>query len=191
MRIACRPTMPEGRKALALAVLLAVGSVVWSSLGSGPFTEVSPLPAAAAVQQANELADQDVPGPVARPPLESVEPQRTEAGAPSDFSVVPKEAAPVREMLEAVRRRDLVALRDIYTPAIQQRIQKKGWSNHADEMVAAMTKFFGGLDPTAYGYSFLGDGERGVVKLYRSDSGASPGAMRVVRDGDRWLLDER
>lgn len=57
-------------------------------------------------------------------------------------------------------------------------------------MVAIMTQHFGGVDPTAYGYTYLGNSERGVVKLYRRGHGAAPGEMRVVRVGDRWLLDE-
>jgi hypothetical protein len=174
--------------ALALALALAVALGVWFSLGGWLSADVSPPPAEAA-QQTSKSSDQDVPGPLASSPSEPVL-QRTEAGAPSDFSVVPKEAAPVREMLQAVRDHDLVALRDLYSAAVQQRIQKKGWGKYADDMVALMTQHFGGVDPTAYGYSFLGNGEGGLVKLYRSDHGAAPGGMRVVRVGDRWLLDE-
>jgi hypothetical protein len=188
MRVADRPTVSAWRKALALAIALAVAVGVWFSLGGWLFADVSPPPAEAA-QQTSKSSDQDVPGPLEWTPSEPVL-QRTEAGAPSDFSVVPKEAAPVREMLRAVRDHDLIALRNLYSAAVQQLIQKKGWGKYADDMVAIMTQHFGGVDPTAYGYSFLGNGERGVVKLYRSDHGAAPSEMRVVCVGDRWLLDE-
>src|SRR5262249_881087 len=112
------------------------------------------------------------------------------AGAPADFSAVPKEAQPVCEMLRAVARRDFAALRDLYSPALRQRIEERGWSRYAEDLATMMTQQFGGVDPTAYGYSFFGNGEGGVVKFYRSDQGPAPSQMSVVRDGDRWLLDE-
>jgi hypothetical protein len=189
MRVADGPKVAESRKALALViVVLAAAAGVWFSQEGLQTTEVFPT-SAPGVQQTSELADKDAFGPLGPPRWGEVL-QRREAGAPSDFSVVPKEAEPVRDMLQAVRRRDLVALRDLYSPALQRRIQKWGWSNYADGMAAILTQRFGGVDPTAYGYSFLGSGERGVVKLYRSDHGTAPGEMRVVRDGERWLLDE-
>ena len=192
MRVADRPTVTASRKVLALAIALAVALGAWFSLGGRLSADVAPPPAEAAqrASQSSKSSDLDVPGPLERSPSEPVL-QRTEAGAPSDFLVVPKEAAPVREMLQAVRDRDLVALRDLYSAAVQQRIEKEGWGNYADDMFAIMTHRFGALDPTAYGYSFLGNAERGVVTLHRSDHGSAPGKMRVVCVGDRWLLDER
>lgn len=186
MRLADGPNVAESRKVLALLIgVLVLGAVVWFPQACLQPTEVLP-PSAQAVQQTSESADKDAPGP---PRSEEVF-QRTQPGAPSDFSVVPKEAEPVREMLQAVRRRDLVALRDLYSPDLQRRIQQRGWSKYADDMATILTQQYAGLDPTAYGYRFSGSGERGVVKLYRSDHGAAPGEMRVVRDGERWLLDE-
>lgn len=188
MRVADRRTVPSWRVALALAIALALALGVWFSLGDWLSVGVSPPPAEAA-QELGKSSDQDVPRPLASSPSEPVL-QRTEAGAPSDFSVVPKEAAPVREMLRAVRDHDLVALRDLYSASVQRRIQKKGWGKYATDMVAIMTQLFGAVDPTAYGYSFLGNAERGVVRFHRPDHGAAPSEIRVVCVGDRWLIDE-
>lgn len=115
---------------------------------------------------------------------------RTEPGAPEDFAVVPKQAEPVRAMLQAIVRRDLTALPPLYTPAIRERIQRLGWSSYVEQVAAAMAAEAFSLDASSYGYRYVGTEKRGIVKFHRQDRGKVPNGMHVVRDGERWLIDE-
>ncbi|MFY9345847.1 MAG: hypothetical protein WAT39_25370 [Planctomycetota bacterium] len=177
------------------AALLAWGACVWIALSSSstidapgdPRVDGQPTRPAAGL------------GPTLSPGTATTLP-RTAAGAPFDFAVVPTQAQPVRAMLEAVRRRDVAALAALYSPAIQQRIEKRGWREYAEAVDSVMTLHFGGVAPTAWGYSYRGTAERGAVRLHWPDDGSeanlvvgerrAPVEMRVVHDGDRWLLDE-
>ncbi len=189
MLAAHRQGMDPGRKLLGLACVLAVVAGLWMSLGGSETAGVAAT-RGAATQPARETIQEDVPGLIV--PLRSPERfERTQAQALSDSATVPPEARPVWDFMHALQRRDLVALADLYSLDVRQRIQKKGWSEYFDEVAPFVTHHLGTLDPSAFNYSFSGNAKEGLVKIGRPGHAADPATMRVLCVGDRWLLNER
>ncbi len=141
-----------------------------------------------------------VPPPARDPlPREEHTPQTPAAAAPApvlsdlptnaQLGIERPEARPVGLMLWAARRRAEDVVATLYSERLGARIARQGWREHTLEMSIATERLYGDYSLEDFGYRFDGTRTEGVVRIVHR--GETKGSMRVAREGDRWVLDER
>jgi hypothetical protein len=106
---------------------------------------------------------------------------------------IPTEARPLSELINAVVNSDVEAIKNLFVPRIKEEFEKMGWDEVMIEYKKAFSKQeFKEIDLTKIKFEFksksTGELPQGDVRL--KYDGKDLGKMRVLKVGDRWLLNE-
>jgi hypothetical protein len=128
--------------------------------------------------------------------------ERREVGAPEFWpehavprSAIPAtipQAEPVALALWAAAARQTDVLRDAWSRSMQQRIDsdRGGWGTFASGLAELLAQRCGPYAACDFTFEFAGDATAGqVTVIHRGAVRLTP--LRVTREGDRWLIDER
>ena len=99
------------------------------------------------------------------------------------------EAAPVIAVLKAAQDSDVTAFRDAYSKRIREGKEQADWENNLKEAQANMKKVFGDYQLKDFSFTFAGDKEKGKVTLSHKGKEAFP--LNVIKEDDKWKVDER
>ena len=101
----------------------------------------------------------------------------------------PPEAAPVIAVLMAAKGNDVAGFKNAYSRRIREDKDQGDWEKNLKEAQANMKKLFADYQLNDFSFTFAGDGERGKVTLSHKGKEAFP--LNVIKEGDKWKVDER
>ena len=101
----------------------------------------------------------------------------------------PPEAAPVIAVLKAARSSDVAGFKNAYSKRIREDRGQGDWEKNVKEAQVNMKKLFGDYQLNDFSFTFAGDTEKGKVTLSHKGKEAFP--LNVIKEGDKWKVDER
>jgi len=100
-----------------------------------------------------------------------------------------REAAPVIAMLKAAKGSDVAGFKDAYSKRIREDKGQGDWEKNLKEAQVNMKKLFGDYQLNDFRFTFAGDREKGKVTLSHKGREAFP--LNIIKEGDKWKVDER
>jgi hypothetical protein len=101
----------------------------------------------------------------------------------------PREAAPVIAVLKAAKASDVAGFRNAYSRRIREEKDQSDWEKNLKEAQVNMKRQFGDYQLNDFRFTFAGDSEKGKVTLSHKGREAFP--LNVLKEGDKWKVDER
>lgn len=101
----------------------------------------------------------------------------------------PPQAAPVIALLKAAKGADTAAFKNAYSRPIREDKDQGRWGGNLKEAQVNLKKLFGDYYLNDFSFTFSGDSEKGKVTLFHKGKEAFP--LRVIKEGEKWKVDER
>lgn len=101
----------------------------------------------------------------------------------------PPEASPVIAVLKAAKDSDVAGFKNAYSKRIREDKSQGDWDKNLKEAQANIKKQFGDYELKDFSFTFAGDKEKGKVSLSHKGKEAFP--LSVIKEGDKWKVDER
>ena len=101
----------------------------------------------------------------------------------------PPEAVPVIAVLKATKGSDVAGFKNAYAKRIREDKGQGDWEKNLKDAQVNMKKLFGDYQLNDFSFTFAGDREKGKVTLSHKGKEAFP--LDVIKEGDKWKVDER
>lgn len=101
----------------------------------------------------------------------------------------PPEAAPVIAVLKAAKGSNIAGFKNAYSKRIREDKDQGDWEKNLKEAQVNMKKLFGDYRLNDFSFTFSGDREIGKVTLVHKGKEAFP--LNVIKEGEKWKVDER
>jgi hypothetical protein len=99
------------------------------------------------------------------------------------------QSRPVAVLLKAVKDANTEQLKTAFSENMRRRFDTEGWEKVLKTYQDAFMKEFGDYKPEDFSYQFAGGENAGSVSIrYR---GRTLPALRVIKEGNEWKVDER
>jgi len=101
----------------------------------------------------------------------------------------PPEAAPVIAVLKAAKGSSIAGFKNAYSKRIREDKDQGDWQKNLKEAQVNTKKLFGDYHLSDFSFTFSGDREKGKVTLFYKGKEAFP--LSVIKEGEKWKVDER
>lgn len=119
----------------------------------------------------------------------------THAEAASDAETIARittktpPSAPFLALLSAAKLSDVAGMKNAYSQRIREESARSDWNENLRDAQTSLRKLFGDYQLAQFGFTFSGNTDKGTLSI--SHNGKQGAALKVVKEGNQWKLDER